>query len=68
MYLYQGLPTSYCISPFKLHHIFRLQAVWLVTGRLLVQARHLTLTAPNELAVSLCGRRRRRCVNVGMNG
>ena len=29
---------------------------------------HLTLTAPDELAVTLCGWLRRRCVNVCMNG
>ena len=31
-------------------------------------ARHLTLTAPDELAVAVCGWLRRRCVNVCMNG
>ena len=46
-----------------------LRAGWLVTGRLLVRlpwASHLTLTAPEELAVAWCDLHRRRCVKSGL--
>ena len=50
------------------------RAGWRVTGMLVrspiveVSLRHLTPTAPDELAVALHGRLRRRCVNVCMIG